>query len=77
MMEPEIVKNRGLSRVSEKRVRNDWGTLGHWVGWTDLEILHNFPSGLNQKGARGTIDNQYSPQRGGVEVVDCRTAVEL
>ena len=37
MMEPEIVKNRGLSRVSERRVRDDWSTLIHWVRWTDLE----------------------------------------
>ena len=24
--------------------------------WTDLEILHNFPSGLNKKGARGKAE---------------------
>ena len=37
MMEPEIVKNRGFSRVSGGIVVDDWGTLGHWVRWTDLE----------------------------------------
>ena len=37
MMEPEIVKNRGLSRVSERRVKDDWATLGPRVRWTDLE----------------------------------------
>ena len=56
MMEPEIVKNRGLSRVNGGIVVDDWGTLGHWVGWTYLEVLHNFPSGLNKKGARGKAE---------------------
>ena len=37
MMEPEIVKNRRFSRVSDGKVKDDWGTLGHWVRWTDLE----------------------------------------
>ena len=37
MMEPEIVKNRGLSRVSDGKVRDDWATLGPRVRWTDLE----------------------------------------
>ena len=39
MMEPEIVKNRGLSRVSDGKVKGDWATLGPRVRWTDLEIL--------------------------------------
>ena len=37
MMEPEIVKNRGLSRVSDGKVKDDWATLGPRVRWTDLE----------------------------------------
>ena len=36
-MEPEIVKNRGLSSVSERRLKDDWATLGPRVRWTDLE----------------------------------------
>ena len=37
MMEPENVKNRGLSRVSDGKVKDDWATLGPRVRWTDLE----------------------------------------
>ena len=55
-MEPEIVKNRGLSRINGEIVVDDWATLGPRVRWTDLEILHNFPSGLNKKGARGKAE---------------------
>ena len=37
MMEPEIVKNRGLSRVSDGKVRDDVIHSDPWVRWTDLE----------------------------------------
>ena len=37
MMEPEIVKNRGFSRVSGGIVVDGWGALGERVRWTDLE----------------------------------------
>ena len=37
MLEPEIVKNRGLSRVNGGIVVDDWATLGPRVRWTDLE----------------------------------------
>ena len=56
MMEPEMVKNRGLSRVSGGIVVDDVIHSDPWVRWTDLEILHNFPSGLNKKGARGKAE---------------------
>ena len=37
MMEPEIVKNRGLSRVSGRIVVDDVIHSDPWVRWTDLE----------------------------------------
>ena len=37
MMEPEMVKNRGFSRVSDGIVRDDVMHFDAWVRWTDLE----------------------------------------
>ena len=46
MMEPEIVKNRGLSRVSDGKVRDDVIHSDPWVRWTDLEEAAPFlPAG--------------------------------
>ena len=56
MWELKSVKKGGFAGGRDGKVKDGWGTLGHWVGWTDLEILHNFPSGLNKKGARGKAE---------------------
>ena len=37
MMEPEMVKNRGLSRVSDGKVKDDVIHFDPRVRWTDLE----------------------------------------
>ena len=37
MMEPEMVKNRGLSRVSDGKVKDDVIHVDPRVRWTDLE----------------------------------------
>ena len=56
MMELKSVKKGGVGGGGGREVGDDWATLGPRVRWTDLEILHNFPSGLNKKGARGKAE---------------------
>ena len=56
MWELKSVKKGGFGGGGGGRVVDGWGALGEGVRWTDLEILHNFPSGLNKKGARGKAE---------------------
>ena len=56
MWELKSVKKGGFGGGDEREVKDGWGALGEGVRWTDLEILHNFPSGLNKKGARGKAE---------------------
>ena len=37
MMELKSVKKGGFGGGGGREVGDDWGTLGHWVRWTDLE----------------------------------------
>ena len=52
----QIRQKGGGGGGDEREVKDGMIHSDPWVRWTDLEILHNFPSGLNKKGARGKAE---------------------
>ena len=56
MRELKSVKKGGFGGGGGREVVDGMIHSDPWVRWTDLEILHNFPSGLNKKGARGKAE---------------------